>query len=80
MEVYRTMEAYIPAKDTFNCQALLDREATKCGEYLLRRYCQQNGLFGVTLENLEAMRGRITGPKTLVDKVLKGSSQTVNRN
>ena len=61
-------------------QALLDREATKCGEYLLHRYCQQNGLFGVTLENLEAMRGRITGPKQLVDKVLKGSSQTVNRN
>lgn len=71
---------YAPKEPVPLSPAVLDREASNCGEYLLTKYCQQEGLFSMTSADIESLRSSITGPKPLVDKVLKGTSQTVNRN
>ena len=59
-------------------EAVLDKEAHKCGEYLLHKYLQQEGLFCVSTADLEELKPNVTEPKQLVEKVLKGNSQLAN--
>jgi hypothetical protein len=60
--------------------ALLDVDSLQCGEYLIKRYCSQEGICGIRKEDVSAAGKSLQGPKELITKVLKGSSVTVKRN
>ena len=60
--------------------AMLDYKSKECGEYLLLKYCNQQGIMLVNLDELQDRAKVLCGPKELVSKVLKGSSTTVSRN